>query len=448
MSHAADATAAGAGDRRPVVAHVNYLYFHSTESFIAFSMTHARRVRPICLTRAPDTGVAGPVPGGMEPDFYVYPGRTGGSRTSELVWSAGLATRRIAARLPPRVADRLLDGLHRHVVPRARSDADPDRYLAWARGILERRDARVIHAYFGPVGWRLLALKRSLGLPLVVTFLGDELAPTVPPWWWWWIRTGVADGPPDWPARLAELFAGGDLFLVEGPYMRDRLVELGCPPGKVEVQRIAIPVESIAYRAPPRDRGGDVIVFAGRFCEQKGILDALAAVRQLRDEGRDVELRLIGDETLTDGRYAARVYAYVREHRLQDCVRLLGFLDHAACLAAMAAGDVFLHPSVVAADGASEGGAPTTILEAQALGLPVVSTVHCDIPNVTVPGETALLVPERDASALAGALRVLLDDPVRREAMGRAGRAHVERYHDARIEAETLDGRYLALLAR
>jgi colanic acid/amylovoran biosynthesis glycosyltransferase len=107
---------------------------------------------------------------------------------------------------------------------------------------------------------------------------------------------------------------------------------------------------------------------------------------------------------------------------------------------------VFLHPSVVDDEGRSEGGAPTTILEAQALGVPVVSTLHCDIPYVTRPGESALLVPERDGPALADALRTLLDDPARREAMGRAGRRHVEEHHDIAREAERLEHRYLALI--
>jgi colanic acid/amylovoran biosynthesis glycosyltransferase len=176
------------------------------------------------------------------------------------------------------------------------------------------------------------------------------------------------------------------------------------------------------------------------------VLYALEAARLLRDAGRDFELRLIGDDTLTDGSYASRVHAFVREHGLGDRVRMLGFLDHARYLDEMQRGDLFVHPSVVDDAGRHEGGAPTTILEAQALGMPVVSTVHCDIPNVTRPGGSALLVPERDAEALAGALGELLDAPGRWEGMGRAGRSFVEERHSSSIEAARLEERYLALL--
>ena len=434
------------GGRRPVVAHVNYHFFHSTQSFIYFSLSHLRRTQPICLTRAPESrAIRRTVPAPFADDFYLYRGQSGG-RLSAAAGAIGHAARSGLSRLPPTLADPLLRGLFESIVPRVRRDARPAHFLDWAEAILRARDAELIHAYFGPIGWRMLALKERLGLPLVVTFLGDDVAPALGPWWSWWIADGAQ--APDWPARLHELLARADLLLVEGPHLRERVIALGCDPAKVDVQRIALPLGDFSPAAPrtrPSERA--VIVFAGRFCAQKGVLYALEAVRLLRRKRRDFELRLLGDETLTDGRYAASVYAFVRRHRLGDHVRFLGFRNHRECVASMREADVFLHPSIVDDEGLSEGGAPTTIIEAQALAIPVVSTWHCDIPNVTVPGESALLVPERDAPALADALRELLDDPARRQAMGRAGRRHVERLHDARRETPRLEDHYLRLLA-
>jgi len=71
-----------------------------------------------------------------------------------------------------------------------------------------------------------------------------------------------------------------------------------------------------------------------------------------------------------------------------------------------------------------------SITRSQASGLPIVSTYHCDIPNVTVPGASALLVPEKDSDALASALSNLLEHQTIWEAMGQTGRTFVEQNHN------------------
>jgi colanic acid/amylovoran biosynthesis glycosyltransferase len=452
MAEAGDEVASNpreAGNDRPVVAHVNWHYFLSTQSYIRFYLSRLERFRPVCLTRAPESpAIRRGIPEPLARDFHLYGAKDGVGQGHRAVWSLGLAARRGISHLPPRIADPLLSAMHTRLVPRLRTDADPARYLDWVGSIAKRERAAILHAYFGPLGWRLLEVRRRLGLPLVVTFLGDDVAPTIGPWWWWLIRSGAE--PPDWPARMRELFAEGDLFLVEGPFLRQRLIDQGCPPAKVEVQRIALPLDRMVPREAHENRPDRpiVILFAGRFCEQKGLLYALEAVRELHLEGRRIEFRIVGDETMTHGSYAARVYAFIRAHRLRACVRLLGFLNHDDYLREMRGADVFLHPSIVDRDGVGEGGAPTTILEAQALAVPVVSTLHCDIPNVTMPGESAWLVPERDGAALAKALRLLCDDPAMRTRMGRAGREFVARWHDIEREAPALEERYARLLGR
>jgi colanic acid/amylovoran biosynthesis glycosyltransferase len=434
-------------DELPVVAHVNQLFFHSTQSFIFAYLSHLRRFRPVCLTRAPESpAIRSDPPPGLAHAFRRYGAANGVGQGNVRLWSLGLRLRRRVTRLPPRLAGPLLDALQVHLVPRLRMDDDPDRYLAWVADTVRREQASILHAYFGPLGWRLLELKRTLGLPLVVSLLGDDVGPTIGPWWWWLVQSGR--GRPDWPARLRELLAEGDLFLVEGPFMRQRLIDLGCPPAKVRVQRMAVPVAAMAPRGAAENRPGTpfVILFAGRFCEQKGLLYALDAVRQIAAQGGHVEFRIIGDETLTDGRHAAEVYAFVRRHGLRDQVRMLGFLNHDEYLEELRRADVFLHPSIVDREGIGEGGAPTTILEAQALGVPVVSTWHCDIPHVTIPGESAVLVPERDSGALAEALCGLRDDPALRTAMGLAGRRFIEARHDIEREVAALEDSYEMLL--
>lgn len=209
------------------MAHVNYSFFHSTQSFIYFYLSRLSEVRPICLTRDRESpAISAEVPAEIADDLYTYPDGSE-SRARATVRRGGLSVRRLLSRVPPAVAEPALSLLHRQIVPRMRRDADPARYLDWAESVLRRRESRLIHAYFGPVGWRMLGLRRRLGVPLVVTFLGDDIAPSLKPWWSWWIQSD--GGAVDWPARLAELFDEADLLLAEGPFLRDRLIELGCP---------------------------------------------------------------------------------------------------------------------------------------------------------------------------------------------------------------------------
>jgi colanic acid/amylovoran biosynthesis glycosyltransferase len=85
-------------------------------------------------------------------------------------------------------------------------------------------------------------------------------------------------------------------------------------------------------------------------------------------------------------------------------------------------------PSVVASDGDTEG-TPVSLMEAQALGMPVLSTRHAGIPEIVADGEAGYLVPEKDVAALAERLIFLADHPGLWPALGRAGRCGMEERH-------------------
>ena len=115
-------------------------------------------------------------------------------------------------------------------------------------------------------------------------------------------------------------------------------------------------------------------------------------------------------------------------------------------LDAMSRHHIFLSPSRTAADGDSEGGAPVSIIEAAASGMPVVSTTHCDIPQAVDDGRTGLLAPEGDQDALEARLWEMVDDPDRWPAMGAAAaRLARERFDMRRCAAQLVD-RYRGLL--
>jgi colanic acid/amylovoran biosynthesis glycosyltransferase len=102
--------------------------------------------------------------------------------------------------------------------------------------------------------------------------------------------------------------------------------------------------------------------------------------------------------------------------------------------------DVFVHPSRAASSGDQEG-LPSTILEAMACGLPIVSTRHAGIP-FAVTADSGVLVAERDSAGLAEAVVRLLRDGVRARAMGRVGRQRVAADFDLKCQAARLEDIY------
>jgi len=70
---------------------------------------------------------------------------------------------------------------------------------------------------------------------------------------------------------------------------------------------------------------------------------------------------------------------------------------------------VFIHPNQYGEKRDSEGGAPVVLMDAQATGMPVLSTFHCDIPIVVIHGVTGILVKEKDVNGLAEAIKKFYD---------------------------------------
>lgn len=85
-------------------------------------------------------------------------------------------------------------------------------------------------------------------------------------------------------------------------------------------------------------------------------------------------------------------------------------------------------------------------IEAEATGIPIVSAIHADIPEIVLGGESGLLSPERDVDALARNLERLVADPDLWRSMGKAGRAHVEEHHDVRKQVARLETIYAGVL--
>ena len=303
----------------------------------------------------------------------------------------------------------------------------PDHLLA-----ARRRGVRLLHAHFGPHGVDSLTLARWLGVPLITNFYGFDVS--------------LLPRQPGWQERYDRLFGQGALFLVEGPHMRAQVIGLGCPPGKVRVRRLGIDPQRFRFQERrPQDRGEPVrVLVVGTFTEKKGIPDALRALAAARRQGAALRMTLVGDASgpAGDPAIAAEVERLIAELDLGQVVTRTGAIPHERLIEEYHRHQLMLAPSVQAASGDNEGGAPVTITEAAATGLPVVATRHCDIPEVVRHEESGLLAEERDVETLAGHLLLLAQHPERWPAMGRAARARVEAEFDARRTTAQLEQLY------
>jgi colanic acid/amylovoran biosynthesis glycosyltransferase len=177
--------------------------------------------------------------------------------------------------------------------------------------------------------------------------------------------------------------------------------------------------------------------------KKKGLeyaLRALAAFAK-RDGAPAFTLTVVGD-----GPLGPSMRALAQACGIADRINWKGLLPLTALKELLGTHHALLAPSCTATDGDSEGGAPTVILEAQAMGLPVIATTHDDIPFVTVPGGSAFLAEERDVAGLVAALVKLVDHPKDWAAMGKVGRDHMAKHHDARAAIHLLEGHYRNLL--
>ena len=294
--------------------------------------------------------------------------------------------------------------------------------------------ADILHSHFGHVGWANLGAARRLGARHVVTFYGFDV--------------NKLPQSAQWRRRYRRLFAEADLFLCEGSHMAACLVGLGCPSHKVKVQHLGVDVGAIDFRPRQWLPGEPLrVLVAATFTEKKGIPYAIEALGRVAQDV-PVELTLIGDarEDAATRNEKRRILDLLGSTGLQRHARLLGFQPHEVMVREAYDHHLFLQPSVTAADGDTEGGAPVSIIEMLASGMPVIATRHCDIPEVMGEALEDMLAPERDVPALAERIRTLLAEPGHWAQIARSGRDHVESQYDRQVQGERLRAQYETLL--
>jgi len=294
--------------------------------------------------------------------------------------------------------------------------------------ILERRQADLMHVYFGHTGVHLLPFLRRWPKPAVVSFHGMDVQPR--------------EDRPGYLNTLKELLKEMPVVMARSESLRHRLVELGCDPKNVRLNRTSIPMELYPARARPVPAdGGWRLIQACRLVEKKGLDLTLRAFAALRAEFPQSTLTLAGDGPLRE-----ELEKQAGELNLGDSVTFTGFLSVEELAGLFAQSHIFIHPSRLTAD-LNQEGVPNAMVEAMATGLPVVATLHGGIPEAVTHGKSGLLAPENDWKALRDFLFELVRDPAKWQAMGQAAAEEAREKFALETQIANLEAIYREVMA-
>jgi len=282
----------------------------------------------------------------------------------------------------------------------------------------------VIHCHFGVLGDTGITLRKlGAGADIVVTsFHGFDITT--------WVKEHG-------DLIYEKLFREGDLFLPISERWRNRLVKLGCPSEKIRIHHMGIDCERFTFRPRILDKEGNIeLVSVARFVEKKGLEYSIKAVAALMDEYPRLRYTVAGDGELFED-----MRKLVEKLGVPERIKLIGWMPQNQILELLQQSHILITPSVTAANGDQEG-IPVVLMEAMAMGLQIVATIHSGIPELVEEDITGKLVPERDSEALENALRELLETPDTWSRMGRTGREKVELEFNTRKQVLKLAGYY------
>lgn len=286
-------------------------------------------------------------------------------------------------------------------------------------GLVRCHRARLLHVHFGFEVNGVVGAARFAQVPLVLSVHGNDVT-----------ALPSRDRP-----ELRHALAAASAVVVPSPFLAEHAVAAGAVRDRVRV--LPSGVDLALFPPAPQHDGPPTVVFVGRFVEKKGVDVLAAAWPRVHTAVPAAQLLLLGEGPLET--LVAQAFPDAEHWRPDPSGRV------AQVRAALQRATVVVSPSRTATDGDSES-LLLVNLEAQASGRPIVTTRHGGIPDAVVEDETALLVPESDAEALADAIIALLRDPHRARTMGAAGPAAAARF-EATATSARVDALYDELLS-
>jgi colanic acid/amylovoran biosynthesis glycosyltransferase len=249
---------------------------------------------------------------------------------------------------------------------------------------IQRAGASLVNAHFAMDGVCALPVALAAKVPLIVTLHGNDVTTSEH------LHRRAIRGQL-YLLRRERMFKTVKVFLCASDFLRKSAMERGFPEDKLKTHYIGVDLKSFCLRVTGQPRRN--VLFVGRLVEKKGCRYLIRAMQRVQSQFPLARLIIIGD-----GPERASLELQAREAGIQCEFR--GAQSSHAVRQELSFTRVFCVPSVTAKSGDSEG-LGIVFAEAQAMGVPVVSSLHGGIPEVVSDGVTGLLAPERDHDQLA-----------------------------------------------
>ena len=275
----------------------------------------------------------------------------------------------------------------------------------------------VVLAEYGMVGASVYTVCKQANIPLVIHFHGADAHhnPTIK-------KYAIA---------YKQSFNYASYIVCVSQFMQNALLKLGAPAHKLVLNPYGVNLADFTSTKPKLN--DPVLFFAGRFVEKKSPLLLIKAFAIVKKEVTDAKLVMAGD-----GPLFKQAVSLAKQLGLEKHINFPGVFHHSQVIEQLKISRAFVQHSVIAADGDSEG-TPNSILEASAMGLPIISTFHAGINEAVINNVTGILCQENDVAQFAKNMILILQNKNLAAQMGKAGVNHIKQNYDLKFRILALN---------
>jgi len=285
--------------------------------------------------------------------------------------------------------------------------------------LLEKQNFDIIHAHFGPSAIEIFPVIEHSDLPFIVSFHGYDASML--------LKSSL------YVEKLQPIFKKS-FVIVPSEYMKLGLEKINCESNKIEIIHYGIPLEQFPFI--PRknfDPARAKFLQVSNLVEKKGHEYSIKAFRNYVNKYPEASFTIAGDGSLREN-----LERLVKQLNLSKNIKFVGKVNPSEVQQYFRNADVFVHHSITSSAGDQEG-IPNVIMEAMAMGLPVISSYHAGIPELIKSGQNGFLVKEKDIDGLTEKMLCIYNCA---EEFSLEGRATIESEFNLRIQLQKLEHFY------